>query len=131
MPNSQTYISFFNLVKESIDKGTFCKLTLAKTIGNTDLKNIYARAIVIDDEICFAVTLRSQTEEEIVNYSLIEAFFVFTSYLNNPFLSALLFTIDGDISLKINKKKIATIITESFATFKHADPVIVEYLKSK
>jgi hypothetical protein len=131
MPNSQTYISFFNLVKESIDKGTFSKLTLAKTIGNTDLKNIYARAIIQDGELEFAVTLRSQTEEEVVNYSINEAFFVLTTYINNPFLSALLFTTDADIVMKINKKKVATIITEPFATFKHADPVIVDFLKSK
>jgi len=49
MPNTTTYSLFFNRVKESISDGTFAKLTMAKTIGNTQLMNIYIRTNV--DEI--------------------------------------------------------------------------------
>ena len=43
MPNTDTYKLFFDKVKDSISNGTFAKLTLAKTIGNTQLMNIYIR----------------------------------------------------------------------------------------
>jgi hypothetical protein len=37
--------------KESIDNHTYAKLTLAKTIGDTELKNIYVRPVL--QERCF------------------------------------------------------------------------------
>jgi len=52
-----------------------------------------------------------------------------TPYLTNPFLTALLFTIEEDVTMKINKKKVASII-EQPPTFKNADPVLIEYLNA-
>jgi hypothetical protein len=34
-------VEFFEKVESSIKKGTFAKLTLVKTTGDTDLKNVY------------------------------------------------------------------------------------------
>ena len=48
-------------------------------------------------------------------------------YLANPFLTALLFTTEADISLKINKKRNASII-EQPPTFKNADANLVEFI---
>lgn len=42
-------------------------------------------------------------------------------YMNNPFMSAILFTTEKDVVLKLNKKRVAT-ITEMNPTFKNADP---------
>ena len=130
MPNSATYSIFFKKVAESIANGTFAKLTLAKTIGNPELKNIYVRTVIINNTLNLSVTIKSQTEEEVVQYSINEGFFVLTTYLNNPFLSALLFTTKSDITLKHNKKKIAN-ITEQPPTFKNPDLEIIAFYKSK
>ena len=128
MPNSQTYTSFFERVKISISDGTFAKLTLAKTIGNTQLMNIYIRTIVVDNELLLNLKFKFQQEEIIENHSIDEAFFIATTYINNPFLSVLLFTTETDVTMKLNKKRVAT-ITEQAPTFKNADSVLLEYQK--
>ena len=48
-------------------------------------------------------------------------------HINNPFLSALLFTTEADITLKLNKKRVAR-IDEQAPTFKNADASLVEFL---
>ena len=127
MPNSPTFTLFFNRVKTSIAEGTFAKLTLAKTIGNTQLMNIYTRTIVVDNELLLNLKFKFQQEEIIENHSIDEAFTILTTYINNPFLSALLFTTEADVTLKLNKKRIAN-ITEQSPTFKNSDPVLKDYL---
>ena len=127
MPNSQTFTTFFNSVKASISDGTFAKLTLAKTIGNTQLMNIYVRTIIVDNELLLCLKFKFQQEEIIENHSIDEAFFILNTYINNPFLWVLLFTTEADITMKLNKKRIAT-ITEQEPTFKNADPILLEYL---
>lgn len=127
MPNSPTFTTFFNRVKASIAVGTFAKLTLAKTIGNTQLMNIYARTIVVENELLFNLKFKFQQEEIIENHSIDEAFLILTTYINNPFLSALLFTTEADVTMKLNKKRVAT-LTEKAPTFKNADPVLLEFL---
>ena len=41
---------FCERVKESIQAGTFAKLTLAKTMGDTEIKNIYFRLVLNEDK---------------------------------------------------------------------------------
>jgi hypothetical protein len=130
MPTNPIYTTFFERVKASIDDGTFAKLTLAKTIGNTQLMNIYFRTIVVDDKLLLNLKFKFQQEEIIENHSIDEAFFIATTYINNPFLSVLLFTTEADVTMKLNKKRVAT-ITEQAPTFKNADPVLLEYLSQK
>jgi hypothetical protein len=126
MPNSSTYTAFFDRVKSSINDGTFAKLTLAKTMGNPELKNIYVRGGMIGDELGLAIKLRFQTEEQEELHSIDESIFLLTSYLNNPFLSALLFTTEADVTMKLNKKRVAR-ITEQSPTFKNADLIMLEF----
>ena len=126
MPNTDTYNTFFNLFKQSIIDKTFSKLTLAKTIGNTQLMNIYIRTILIDDELKLSLTFKYQTEEEIFIHTINEAIPLLIPYLNSPFLSALLFTTEADIKLKLNKKRVAS-ITEQSPTFKNADSVLLSF----
>ena len=126
MPNSQVYNTFFNLFKKSIADYTFAKLTLAKTIGNTQLMNIYVRTVIIEEELKLTLTFKYQTEEEILVHTIDETIPILVTYLTNPFLSALLFTTDSDIKLKLNKKKVASIIEQS-PTFKNADAVLLSF----
>ena len=126
MPNTATYNTFFDYVKESIANGTFAKLTLAKTIGNTDLMNIYLRASLENNAIGFEITFKFQQEEKIENTTIDNGLQMVLPYMNNPFLSMLLFTTDADITLKLNKKRVAT-ITQQAPTFKNASTVITEF----
>ena len=130
MPNTTTYALFFNRVKESISDGTFAKLTMAKTIGNTQLMNIYIRTNVDEIQLKLALTFKYQTEEEIKILPIEEGLNELIPYINNPFMSALLFTTEADVTMKLNKKRVAT-ITEQAPTFKNADPILLEYLSGK
>jgi len=98
---------------------------LAKTIGDTELKNIYVRPVLNNDVLSLSITARYKTEEIESFHSLEEAFFVLAPYMNNPFLTALLFTTENDITFKLNKKRVGSII-EQAPTFKNASDVILE-----
>jgi hypothetical protein len=130
MPNTTTYSLFFNRVKESISDGTFAKLTMAKTIGNTQLMNIYIRTNVDEIQLKLALTFKFQTEEEVKILTIEEGLNELIPYINNPFMSALLFTTEADVTMKLNKKRVAN-ITEQAPTFKNADPILLEYLSKK
>ncbi|WP_348798248.1 hypothetical protein [Flavobacterium adhaerens] len=120
------FAEFWEKVKESIEDKTFAKLTLAKTIGNTELKNIYVRPVLLEnDEVKISIIARYRMEEIESFHSLEEAFFVLAPYMNNPFLTAILFTIENDLTFKINKKRAGSII-EQAPTFLHASDVILE-----
>ena len=116
---------FWESVKESMAQYTFAKLTLAKTIGDTELKNIYMRPVLVDDQVRISLIARYKTEEVESFHTLDEAFFVLSSYLNNPFLTALLFTTENDLTFKLNKKRVGSIV-EQAPTFKSASDVVLE-----
>ncbi|HCF03578.1 hypothetical protein [Flavobacterium sp.] len=116
---------FWESVKESMTQYTFAKLTLAKTIGDTELKNIYMRPVLVDDQVRISLIARYKTEEVESFHTLEEAFFVLSSYLNNPFLTALLFTTENDLTFKLNKKRVGSIV-EQAPTFKSASDVVLE-----
>jgi hypothetical protein len=116
---------FWERVKESMAQYTFAKLTLAKTIGDTELKNIYMRPVLVDDQVRISLIARYKTEEVESFHTLEEAFFVLSSYLNNPFLTALLFTTENDLTFKLNKKRVGNIV-EQAPTFKSASDVVLE-----
>jgi hypothetical protein len=119
-------VQFWEKVKESIQNGTYAKLTLAKTIGDTDLKNIYVRPVLLENDVfSLSLSTKYKTEEIESFHTLDEAFIVLAPYINNPFLTALLFTTDNDITFKLNKKRVGSIVTQA-PTFKNASDVIIE-----
>ena len=70
-------------------------------------------------------------QEEIVEIQTIDlAFNRLLEFINNPFLSAILFTTEFDLTYKLNKKRVVNMV-EQFPTFGNASPVIIEYLESK
>jgi hypothetical protein len=128
--NNITYTEFFNQVRASITEGTFAKLTLAKTVGKPELQNIYVKTIVEDNILKLSMTYKIYTTEkqELVKICKLDDLEVeLIPYINNPFLSALLFTTEADITLKLNKKRVAR-IDEQAPTFKNADASLVEFL---
>ncbi|MEK8179096.1 hypothetical protein WMW71_01975 [Flavobacterium buctense] len=121
---------FYTKVKESLADGTFAKLTLAKTIGNTDLMNIYVRPAIEEMELKLELKFKFQKEEIFEIHTIESAFPRLLEFINNPFLSAILFTTEFDLTYKLNKKR-AVSITEQFPSFTHASPVILDYLALK
>lgn len=127
MSFSETFSDFYNKVKASLADGTFAKLTMAKTIGNTDLMNIYVRPIVEDGILKMELKYKFQQEEVIEIHTIDAARDKLVTYINNPFMSAILFTTEFDLMYKLNKKR-AVNITEKVNTFGNASEVLLEYL---
>ena len=122
---------FCNQVLLSIQNGTFAKLTMAKTIGDTDLKNIFVRLRLLENNTYdFALTFRYKTEEVEQFHSIDQTFLILKSYIKNPFTNALLFTTAMDLVFKVNKKNAAS-LTEQLPTFKHASDVMLEMVEKK
>lgn len=130
MPFSDTFSSFFEQVKRSISNGTFAKLTLAKTIGNSDLMNIYVWPIEVENSLLLELKWKYQQEEIIKTVGIEEAETILLPYINNPFMSALLFTTEADVVYKLNKKR-AVSITEKPPTFAHAATALTHFLENK
>ena len=119
MPYQDVFVLFWEQVKVSCQEGRFAKLTMAKTIGKPNLKNIFVRPVYSDDNFKVLVKLRYQskeTEDEENELTLEEAFVFLKSHLRTSFSSVLLFTTTKDVTFKINKKG-AGRITENFPTF--------------
>ncbi|MES2748758.1 MAG: hypothetical protein V4648_10260 [Bacteroidota bacterium] len=128
MDFTTTFNEFYEKVKISLADGTFAKLTLAKTIGNTELMNIYVRPIIEDKVLLLELKYKFQKEEIIEIQTIDKAFNRLLEFINNPFLSAILFTTEFDLTYKLNKKRVVSLV-EQFPTFGNASEVLSEYLK--
>lgn len=129
MENNITFSTFFAAVRNSIDDGTFAKLTFTKTVGQPELMNIYVKTAVEEGTLKLSVTHKIydqgvQEIEKIIAIDAMEAELV--PYINNPFLWVLLFTTEADITMKLNKKRVAN-ITEQPPTFKNPDATLAEF----
>ena len=121
MTYQEDFIVFWEHVKQSIEEGTFAKLTMAKTIGKRELKNIFLRPIYSDDgfRVLLKYSFRPRETEDIEEeMSLEEALTVVKSHLKSTFLSVILFSTTKDVAFKISKKGVGSII-ESSPTFKN------------
>ena len=119
MPYQKVFVLFWEQVKESVQEGQFAKLTMAKTIGKPNLRNIFVRPIYSEKGFKVLVKLRyrsRETEDEEDELTLEEAFVVLKSHLRTSFSSVLLFTTTKDVIFKINKKGAGS-IAESSPTF--------------
>ncbi len=124
---TESFSEFYHHVRTSLADGTFAKLTMAKTIGNTDLMNIYVRPIVEEGILKMELKYKFQQDENIEIHTIDNTQNVLVNYINNPFMSAILFTTDFDLTYKLNKKR-AVSITETVNTFGNASEVLLEYL---
>ena len=127
MPFKESFSDFYNNVKASLADGTFAKLTMAKTIGNTDLMNIYTRPIVEEGILKMELKYKFQKEEVIEIHTIDAARDKLVTYINNPFMSAILFTTEFDLTYKLNKKRAVSVIKKA-NTFGNPSEVLLEYL---
>jgi hypothetical protein len=119
MPYQDVFVLFWEQVKESVQEGKFAKLTMAKTIGQPNLKNIFVRPIYSEKDFKVLVKLRyksKETEDEENELTLEEAFVFLKPHLRTSFTSVFLFTTTKDVTFKINKKG-AGRITENGPSF--------------
>jgi len=120
MSYQEVFEQFLSQVKESTESGQFAKLTMAKTIGKLDLKNIFVRPIESKGEFKVLLKLRfrsRETEDKENELTIDEAFNILKNHLRNPFTSVILFTTTKDVTYKMNKKGAAS-ISEQAPTFK-------------
>ena len=119
MHYEDVFVLFWEQVKESVQEGRFAKLTMAKTIGKPNLRNIFVRPIYSEDGFKVLLKLRyrsRETEDKEDELTLEEAFVVLKSHLKKPFSSVLLFTTTANVTFKINKKGAGS-ITETSPSF--------------
>jgi len=120
MPYEEVFDLFWKEVIESVAEGRFAKLTMAKTIGKPNLRNIFVRPVYTESDFKVLVKLRyrsPETEDQEDELTLEEAFVILKPHLKKSFSSVLLFTTTKDIMFKINKKGAGS-ITESLPTFR-------------
>lgn len=127
---TETFSEFYEKFKTSLSDGTFAKLTFAKTIGQAELKNIFIRPVLDENELKLELKFRYQQEELFEIHSVDSAFDRLLPFVNNPFLSVILFTTEFDLTYKLNKKK-AVSFNEQAPTFGNASEVLLEYLNKK
>ena len=120
MPYEDVFDLFWKQVTESVEESRFAKLTMAKTIGKPNLRNIFVRPIYGEGDFKVLLKLRyrsPETEDQEDEHTLDEAFVVLKSHLRKSFSSVLLFTTTKDVMFKVNKKGAGS-ITESLPTFR-------------
>lgn len=120
MPYEEVFDLFWKEVTKSVEEGRFAKLTMAKTIGKPNLRNIFVRPIYSEGDFKVLLKLRyrsKETEDQEDELTLEEAFVVVKSHLKKSFSSVLLFTTTKDVTFKINKKGAGRIV-ESLPTFR-------------
>lgn len=122
-----TFSEFYEQFKTSLSDGTFAKLTFAKTIGNTEIKNIFIRPILEENELKIELKFRFQREELFEIHTIDSAFDRLLPFINNPFLSVILFTTEFDLTYKLNKKRVVSVIDQP-PTFGNANEVLLAFL---
>jgi hypothetical protein len=121
MPYQDVFVHFWDQVRESIHDRRFAKLTMAKTIGKPNLKNIFVRPMYSEDDFKVLVKLRyvsKETEDEEQELTLEDAFEFLKSYIKAPFSTVLLFTTTKDVTFNIIRKVRAQLLRmfQHFAT---------------
>lgn len=120
---------FFQKLEESIKQDSFVKLTLSKPIRKSeDLENVYLREVELKKEKMISFTYRFKTNDQVKNYSLVEAIEELEHLLQNSFRIATLFTLEKDIAIRINKKGKAS-ISKNPPTF--SDKLPIDHDKQK
>jgi len=104
---------YITLIRQSIFKDTFVKLTLSKTRYRSALQNIYVRLIELRGDLNLSFTYHYETKDEVQNFSVEEGLEVIQLHLTEDFRNAHLLTTDKNYSLNISKKGKLNILTKN------------------
>jgi hypothetical protein len=124
MSHQEVFDLFWEQVKESVQEKRFAKLTMAKTIGKPNLRNIFVRPVYAEEGFKVLLKLRYRSrekEDQEDELSLEEAYEVVKSHLIKSFSSVLLFSTTKNVTFKVNKKGAGS-ISEGLPTFSDAIP---------
>jgi SAM-dependent methyltransferase len=103
---------FVAALEESLAKGTFVKLTLAKYRGpDKELKAIYVRSIQIKSADQLSFLTRYRTRDVTTNYSVAHGVSEIRSRIGDEFLNAHLFTLENDFVIEFNRKREARLVS--------------------
>lgn len=111
-------------VQTCLNDNTFVKLSLGNYKGNEEnLKNVYAKRILIKNEEKLSFTYRYKTRDIVKNYQLLEGITRIHDFLSQDFFAATLFTTAFDLSFENlhNKKGIIRKNPPSIITVPPAD----------
>lgn len=98
--------NFLDALRESLQAGTFVKLTFSKAVPKTsELRNIYGRLVILKDQRHFSFTYRYTTRDETHNFPLEEGLALLETWLGQSFLVATLRSTTQDLVLQYNKKR--------------------------
>jgi Methyltransferase domain len=61
---------FLEVITQSVENQSFIKLTLSKSVGDADLKNVYVRLVEIKKQLQLSFTYRYKTRDEVKNYEI-------------------------------------------------------------
>ena len=95
---------FLETLTQSIENQTFIKLTLSKSVGDTDLKNVYVRLVEIKKQLQLSFTYRYKTRDEVKNCQNTEGPLLLNAYLGKQFLNAELFLKNETHLIQFDKK---------------------------
>ncbi|MET0649389.1 MAG: SAM-dependent methyltransferase [Pyrinomonadaceae bacterium] len=105
MPEVNAAEQFFAALDESLDSGTFIKLTLAKYRGSdAGLKNVYVRPAELKGGRRLSFLYRYKTRDAVKNHAYEEGARLLRELLGAEFSSAHLFTSKEDLRLEISRR---------------------------
>lgn len=114
MEAKEIYNEFMLKLQNSLETGTFVKLTLSKPGGkNKELQNVYARRIEIKGAPMLSFTLRHPTKDITKNHPISEAVTIIGLWLGNDFLNGDLYTTEGDFFIQYSKKRVPHFFSKS------------------
>ena len=103
---------FFAALDESLEGGTFVKLTLAKYRGaEAGLKNVYVRPAELKGGRRLSFLYRYRTRDAVKNHAYAEGARLLRALLGVEFSSGHLFTSEADLRLEISRKGEARLTT--------------------
>ena len=96
---------FFAALDDSLDSGTFVKLTLAKYRGSEEgLKNVYVKLAKLKVGRRLAFLYRYRTRDVVKNYTWENGFKIARKMLSGEFASGHLFTLKEDLRVEVSRK---------------------------
>ncbi len=99
-------LTWFDLITQSIQAGTFARISLTKpTRQADDLKTIDIRPITVKRQFKFSFTYHYKTRDIVKNYTPEESFPILAKLLGPTFVSARLYTLKADHILHVKGKE--------------------------
>lgn len=94
---------FLTLLKESVDRNEFVKMTISKPAFSNDLVNIYVKRVLLKDQPNLSLTYHYKTNDQVKNFPIDKGIKELDDLLMD-FRNAVLFTLKSDYTFQKSKK---------------------------